>query len=142
MTLPAADERGCLAAGWLEEKAWGPLGRAQLCKFAPGRASEKVSAGTHWTQKALPREGGTHLKMVLVFFFCIYYLGIFIWKQKNFYFAFPGGMEPLGVVSIPSLPHLHALGLGLACWWLSSAWTEHFGSALAVRNHPSTPASL
>lgn len=62
-------------------------------------------------------------------------------EAKEFYFAFPGGMEPLGVVSIPeealcsraspplppSLPCL-ALGLGLACWGLSSAWTEHFGS--------------
>lgn len=76
-------------------------------------------------------------------------------EAKEFHSAFPGGMEPLGVISIPeealcsraspplppSPPGLD-LGLGLACWWLSSAWTEHFGSALAVTNHPSTPAFL
>lgn len=78
-------------------------------------------------------------------------------EAKESYSVLPGGMEPLRVTSIPEeVPVLQdlqppvvisclltsslELGPGLACRGLSSAWMDHFGSALAIRSHPSAPA--
>lgn len=78
-------------------------------------------------------------------------------EAKESYSVLPGGMEPVRVTSIPEeVPVLQdlqppvvisclltsslELGPGLACRGLSSAWMDHFGSALAIRSHPSAPA--
>lgn len=99
-----------LSGSWLvgREGLRDPLGQSSVLYISSHLAgSIRVRLSWHKLNQENLHLRKRHSSEILFFFFFFFFnmyylLGIFTWKQKNLTVtAFPKGMEPLGVISIP-----------------------------------------